>query len=196
MQYVADCAEPSERKTEHILTAVYDVEWLQARNGVCLHKAEHTLLITAKEDDAHGVGLHSIPWFHLTIPGIKHDGGWVTVSNFLFMGWDYVSELLPRTDILFIPQMIYAYGERRWNDVLTGENRRPRRKTCPSVTLYNRNPTWIDPGANPRLRSKRPALTAWAMSRPTVSHTGRDTRLWCWSITLEFRCHAYTYEKC
>jgi hypothetical protein len=32
------------------------------------------------------------------------------------MGWDCVSELLPLTDILFIPQMIYDYGKRRWND--------------------------------------------------------------------------------
>jgi hypothetical protein len=30
-------------------------------------------------------------------------------------GWDYVSELQPVADILFIPQMIYEYGERRWN---------------------------------------------------------------------------------
>jgi hypothetical protein len=33
------------------------------------------------------------------------------------MGWDYVSELLPLTDISLIPQMIYEYGERRWNDI-------------------------------------------------------------------------------
>jgi hypothetical protein len=32
------------------------------------------------------------------------------------MGRDYVSELLPLTDTLFISQMIYEYGERRWND--------------------------------------------------------------------------------
>jgi hypothetical protein len=37
------------------------------------------------------------------------------------MGWDYVSELLPLTDILFIPQMTYEYGERRWNDVDRGK---------------------------------------------------------------------------
>jgi len=72
------------------------------------------------------------------------------------MGWDYVSELLPLTDILFIPQMIYEYGERRWNDI-DRENRRTRRKTCPSATLSTTNPTWIDPGANPGLRGERPA---------------------------------------
>jgi hypothetical protein len=40
---------------------------------------------------------------------------------FLFMGRDYVSELLPLTDILFILQMIYEYGERRWNDIDRGK---------------------------------------------------------------------------
>jgi hypothetical protein len=37
------------------------------------------------------------------------------------MGLDYVSELLPQTDILFIPKMIYEYGERRWNDIGRGK---------------------------------------------------------------------------
>jgi hypothetical protein len=32
--------------------------------------------------------------------------------------------------------------------ILTGENRRTQRKTCPSATLSITNPTWIDPGAN------------------------------------------------
>jgi hypothetical protein len=50
----------------------------------------------------------------------------------------------------------YEFGERRWNDILTGENRRTRRKTCPSATLSTTNPTWIEPGANPGLRGERP----------------------------------------
>jgi hypothetical protein len=41
--------------------------------------------------------------------------------------------------------------------ILTGENRRTRRKTCPSDTLSTTNPTRIDPGANPGLRGERPA---------------------------------------
>jgi hypothetical protein len=40
--------------------------------------------------------------------------------------------------------------------ILTGENRRTRRKTCPSATLSTTNPTWIDPGSNPGLRGERP----------------------------------------
>jgi hypothetical protein len=37
-----------------------------------------------------------------------------------YYGVRYVSELRPLTDILFIPQMIYEFGERRWNDTDRG----------------------------------------------------------------------------
>jgi hypothetical protein len=42
--------------------------------------------------------------------------------------------------------------------ILTGENRRTRRKTCPSATLSTTKPTWIDPGTNPSLSGERPAI--------------------------------------
>jgi hypothetical protein len=38
---------------------------------------------------------------------------------------------------------------------LTGENRRTRRKTCPSATLSITNPTWTDPVSKPGLRGER-----------------------------------------
>jgi hypothetical protein len=41
--------------------------------------------------------------------------------------------------------------------ILTGENRRTRRKPCPSATLSITNPTSIDPGANTGLSGERPA---------------------------------------
>jgi hypothetical protein len=41
--------------------------------------------------------------------------------------------------------------------LLTRENRRTRRKTCPSATLSTTNPIWIEPGANPGHRGERPA---------------------------------------
>jgi hypothetical protein len=50
--------------------------------------------------------------------------------------------------------------------ILTGENRRTRRKTCPSATLSTTNPTWIDPGANPVLRGERPATNDLSHGRP------------------------------
>jgi hypothetical protein len=37
--------------------------------------------------------------------------------------------------------------------ILTEENRRTRRRTCPSATLSTTNPTWTDPG----LSGERPA---------------------------------------
>jgi hypothetical protein len=55
--------------------------------------------------------------------------------------------------ILRIPQMIWVDG----GMILTGENWRTRRKTCPSATLSTTNPTWIDPGANSGPRGERPA---------------------------------------
>jgi hypothetical protein len=36
---------------------------------------------------------------------------------------DYVSELLPPTGVLFIPQMIYEYGEVGWNDTYRGKQK-------------------------------------------------------------------------
>jgi hypothetical protein len=40
---------------------------------------------------------------------------------------------------------------------LTGEKPKYSGKTCPSSTLSTTNPTWTDPGSNPRLRGDRPA---------------------------------------
>jgi hypothetical protein len=51
----------------------------------------------------------------------------------------------------------YEYGERRWSDIFTGENRRTRRKTCPNATLSTTNHTWIGTGVNPDLQGERPA---------------------------------------
>jgi hypothetical protein len=41
--------------------------------------------------------------------------------------------------------------------ILTGENLRIRRKTCPSATMSTTNPTWINPNAKQDLRVERPA---------------------------------------
>jgi hypothetical protein len=40
--------------------------------------------------------------------------------------------------------------------ILTGENRKTRRKTCSSVTLPTTNPTWADLGANQGLHCEKP----------------------------------------
>jgi hypothetical protein len=62
----------------------------------------------------------------------------------------------------------YEFGERRWNDRLTGENRRTRRKTV----LVPHCPPQI-PHVLTRTRTRASAargqrLTAWPMARPKV----------------------------
>jgi hypothetical protein len=74
-----------------------------------------------------------------------------------------VSELRQPAGLLFIPEVIYEYGELRWNDTDRG-NRRTWRKTCPSSTLFTTNPTWTD-----RVRTRVSAvrdrlLKAWVMT--------------------------------
>jgi hypothetical protein len=77
------------------------------------------------------------------------------------MRWDYVSELLPPSEISFIPQVIYgmkSHGEM----ILTREKRKTRRRICFTATLSTTDPTWTDY----RLRSRAYAvrgrwLTAW-----------------------------------
>jgi hypothetical protein len=46
--------------------------------------------------------------------------------------------------------------EYQWNETDKGKPTTGR-KTCPSVTLFTTNPTWIDPGSNLGLHSERPA---------------------------------------
>jgi hypothetical protein len=45
----------------------------------------------------------------------------------------------------------YMSMESHGGMILTGENRRTRRKTCPSATFSTTNPTWTSQGANPGL---------------------------------------------
>jgi hypothetical protein len=77
--------------------------------------------------------------------------------------------------------------------ILTGENRRSRRNTCPSTTLSTTNPTRTGVGLDPGLRGDRPAANR--LSIPVRRNTsprceGRGGR-WIqhslyWSSTLEW----------
>jgi hypothetical protein len=46
--------------------------------------------------------------------------------------------------------------EQWWNDIFAGETE-VLGENLPSATLSTKNPTWIEPGANPGLRGERPA---------------------------------------
>jgi hypothetical protein len=94
-------------------------------------------------------------------PATRHGGAWgkgryssysFTTSELDEGEW---STSRPGRALPLVPR--FGFGERRWNDILTGENRRTRRKTCLSATLSTTNPTSTDLGANPDLRGERPA---------------------------------------
>jgi hypothetical protein len=61
--------------------------------------------------------------------------------------------------------------------ILTREHQRILRKTCPSVTLSTKNPSWIDPGVNPGLHSERP-VTKY------LSHGTAHLNVWSGCITF------------
>jgi hypothetical protein len=75
-----------------------------------------------------------------------------------------VSELRPPIGLLFVPQV--TYGMESHDGMMTGENQRTWRKTCPSATMSTIKPTWTDPG----LCSERP--TTNRLSHATVKFLG------------------------
>jgi hypothetical protein len=62
--------------------------------------------------------------------------------------------------------------------ILTGENRRARRKACPSATLSITNPTWTHQRAYPGLRGGR-----LATSRLSSNGWLRQRTMYHWSIS-------------
>jgi hypothetical protein len=69
--------------------------------------------------------------------------------------------------------------------IIDRENRRTRRKTCPSATLSTTNPTWIDPGANQGLRSERPASNDLSHELRCYFKTLHKTIILCSLIVLK-----------
>jgi hypothetical protein len=109
---------------------------------------------------------------------------------FMSMGSDYVSELRPLTGPFFIPHMIYESGE-PGGMIMTGENRRTRRKTCLSATLSTTNPTWIDPGVKLVLRSERPATND--LSHGTAHVKVKQCRYTPWRRLGERKYSSYSF---
>jgi hypothetical protein len=90
------------------------------------------------------------------------------------MGWDYVSELRPPTDLLFFPQVIYEYGalaELYWHD--KPNNSEKNLSQCHFVH-HKSHMDW--PGANSGLRGERPATNR--LSQGTAHSVGLLELLW------------------
>jgi hypothetical protein len=85
--------------------------------------------------------------------------------------------------------MWYEFRERRWNYILTGENRRTGRIPSPNVTFSITNPTWIDPGAKPGLRVRGRRLTTWAIARPLTDIFLLNFCIWLLIFALTGYCY-------
>jgi hypothetical protein len=87
--------------------------------------------------------------------GVRLTSHWIAAA---FTGREWMSE---RTGFFYCRKC-----ESHGGIILTGKNRRTRRKTCPSATLSTTNPTGLT-----RVRSRAAVvrgrrLIAWAMARP------------------------------
>jgi hypothetical protein len=72
--------------------------------------------------------------------------------------------------------------EKNGRMILTEENRRTQRKTCPSTTFSTTNPTRIDPGANSGLRGERPATNRLSHGTAAIHH---HTPIYLYKLILD-----------
>jgi hypothetical protein len=85
------------------------------------------------------------------------------------MGWDYVSKLRPPTGRLFIPHVIYEYGEHgRMRVYWQGKTEEERGRPVPVPLSPSQIQHWLK-----RLRTQVSAvgggrLSLWAMARPKI----------------------------
>jgi hypothetical protein len=70
---------------------------------------------------------------------------------------------------------LYVSMENPGGMILAGQDRRSRRKTCPSITLSTTNPAWTDSGANYSLRDER--LATNCMRHGTAHRSTKDLLL-------------------
>jgi hypothetical protein len=64
--------------------------------------------------------------------------------------------------------------------ILTGENRRTRRKICPSATLFTTNPTRTDSETNPEHRVERQATNLLSHCMAWLCHVTSSASLLMW----------------
>jgi hypothetical protein len=109
--------------------------------------------------------------------------------TFMSMGRDCVSEMT------VVPSGWCMSMESSGGIILTGENRRTRRKICPSAISYAINPTWIDPGANPGLHGERSATNC--LSHGTAMPCSNSSRGTNYKHLLPtVRCSAWNRLRC
>jgi hypothetical protein len=97
-----------------------------------------------------------------------------SISMFMSIWWDYISELRPPTGLLSISQMIYEYGEPRWNDI----DRVKPNDSKTSAILSITNPYELTRARTRASVERRRRLTAWATTRPKCILKIKDMRVW------------------
>jgi hypothetical protein len=90
-----------------------------------------------------------------------------SVLLFMSMGRDYASELRPPTGLLFIPQVIYEYGEPRCNDI-NRENRKISEKIAPLTFRSPQIPYGVSRARTRASTVTGRRLTVWVMPWPSV----------------------------
>jgi hypothetical protein len=78
----------------------------------------------------------------------------------------------PLTGPLSIPQLIHQWIWSSGGMILTGENRRTRKKGCRGSTLCTTKPTLTDLGANPGLSGKKPTKSRPSYGTTAMSYKG------------------------
>jgi hypothetical protein len=68
------------------------------------------------------------------------------------------------------PGSIYMSMESYSGMILTGEDRKTRRKLCPSAALSTTNPTWTDLGMNPGIHCDRLATNCLSHGAASFIH--------------------------
>jgi hypothetical protein len=149
--------DPKGQLQTHLFSSHF--RWKATKQKTCLQCSKQNCLLPNLMDPVCFIFMHST-WNpeHFDFTYLMIRASVFRVIVIVAIGRDFVSvELRPLTDPLSIPQMIHEWIWSSGGMILTGENRKNGRKTCPNATLSIINPTGTDLVASPGLRGEKPA---------------------------------------
>jgi hypothetical protein len=115
------------------------------------------------------------------------------VCSYYSCRWsESVSEVRPPADLLFIPQIIYEYGDLQWNDIIDGKTEEPRVKHAPVPLCSPQIPHGLTRARTQASAVRGQRLTAWPITRCRRKNLEPPSlRISCKLLTiwLHFSCH-------
>jgi hypothetical protein len=111
--------------------------------------------------------MNTVVSFHSTIYTNKHS---LTVSTYHLPSVH--AELRPPTGLLFLPRVMYVFGEPRWNYIHKGRPKNSENNLS-QRHFGHQNLTCNDQGANPGLRGEKPVINGLSHGR-AVHHLVSD----------------------